>query len=201
MAALAQRDLKKMVAYSSVSHMGFVLLGMASLTPAGMNGAVFQMFNHGTISAMLFMLVGVVYDRAHHRDIEGFGGIAKVVPIYAGFTALAFFAGLGLPGFSGFISEALCLIGTFPVFTWIAIFATIGIVLNAAYFLWAYQRIFMGELNSKYEKLEEINGREMFALIPLAIVTFFLGIYPTPMLNMMSTTLNQLADMVRSAGL
>ncbi len=201
MAALAQRDLKKMVAYSSVSHMGFVLIGMAALTSAGINGAVFQMFNHGTISAMLFMLVGVLYDRAHHRDIEGFGGIAKVVPIYAGVTALAFFAGLGLPGFSGFISEALCLIGAFPVFTWITIFATIGIVLNAGYFLWAYQRIFMGELNSKYENLEEINHRELFALIPLAVITFFLGVYPTPMLNLMSTTLNHLVEAVKTAGM
>ena len=174
---------------------------MEALTPAGMNGAVFQMFNHGTIFAMLFMLVGVLYDRAHHRDIEGFGGIARVVPIYAGVTALAFFAGLGLPGFSGFISEALCFIGAFPVFTWITIFATLGIVLNAAYFLWAYQRIFMGELNSKYENLKEINNRELYALIPLALITFFLGVYPTPMLDLMSTTLNQLVEAVRSAGM
>jgi len=201
MAALAQRDLKKMVAYSSISHMGFVLLGMAALTSAGMNGAVFQMFNHGTTSAMLFMLVGVVYDRAHHRDIEGFGGIAKVVPIYAGVTAMAFFAGLGLPGFAGFISEALCFIGAFPVFTWITIFATLGIVLNAAYFLWSYQRVFLGELNPKYEHLKEINGRELFALIPLAIITFFLGVYPTPMLHVMSGTLNHLVEAIRSAGM
>jgi NADH-quinone oxidoreductase subunit M len=114
---------------------------------------------------------------------------------------MAFFAGLGLPGFSGFISEALCFIGAFPVFTWITIFATLGIVLNAGYFLWAYQRIFLGELNSKYEKLEEINNRELFALIPLALITFFLGVYPTPMLNLMSSSLNHLVEVVRAAGM
>ncbi len=201
MAALAQRDLKKMVAYSSINHMGYVLLGMAAMTAAGMNGAVFQMFNHGTITAMLFMLVGVVYDRAHHRDIDGFGGLAKVVPIYAGVMALAFFAGLGLPGLSGFISEALCFIGAFPVFTWITILATLGIVLNAGYFLWSYQRIFLGDLNPKYTKLPEINRRELLTLVPLALITLFLGLYPTPMLNVMSTTLNHLVEAVRTAGM
>lgn len=201
MAALAQKDLKKMVAYSSINHMGYVLLGMSAMTAAGMNGAVFQMFNHGTITAMLFMLVGVVYDRAHHRDIDGFGGIAAKVPIYAGVVALAWFAGLGLPGLSGFISEALCFIGAFPVFTWITIFATLGIVLNAAYFLWSYQRIFFGPLNPKYENLEEINKRELWTLVPLALVVIFLGIYPAPMLDLMSGTLNQLVDIVKTAGM
>mgnify|MGYP002630022976 CR=1 FL=1 len=201
MAALAQKDLKKMVAYSSVNHMGYVLIGMAAMTSAGMNGAVFQMFNHGTITAMLFMLVGVIYDRAHHRDIEGFGGLATKVPLYAGVMGFAFFAGLGLPGLSGFISEALCFIGAFPVFTWIAIGATVGIVLNAAYFLWAYQRIFFGPLNPKYENLEDINKRELYTLIPLAMITLFLGIYPAPMLDLMSATLNHLVDTVNAAGL
>ena len=127
--ALAQTDLKKLVAYSSVNHMGYSLIGMAAIVAAGeangmnlkaaqagLGGAVFQMFNHGTISAMLFILVGVIYDRAHHRDIEGFGGLAAQMPIYTGITAVAFFAGLGLPGFSGFISEAMCFIGAFPVY-------------------------------------------------------------------------------------
>jgi len=201
MAALAQKDLKKMVAYSSINHMGYVLLGMAAMTSAGMNGAVFQMFNHGTITAMLFMLVGVIYDRAHHRDIDGFGGLAAKVPIYAGVVALAWFAGLGLPGLSGFLSEALCFIGAFPVFTWITIFATLGIVLNAAYFLWSYQRMFFGPLNPKYENLAEINKRELWTLVPLAIVVIFLGIYPAPMLDLMSGTLNQLVDYVKTAGI
>jgi len=161
--ALAQTDLKKLVAYSSVNHMGYALIGMAAViaaseanglnlkaAQAGLGGAVFQMFNHGTISAMLFILVGVIYDRAHHREIAGFGGLAAQMPIYAGITALAFFAGLGLPGLSGFISEAMCFIGAFPVYRGIVIASTIGILLNAAYFLWAFQRIFFGELNEKY---------------------------------------------------
>src|SRR5438034_4192567 len=118
--AMAQTDLKKLVAYSSVSHMGYVMLGMASFTTQGINGAVLQMFNHGTITGMLFLLVGVVYDRAHHRDIEGFGGLAAIMPVYTGVTALAFFASMGLPGLSGFISEVLVLLGSwqkFPVLT------------------------------------------------------------------------------------
>src|SRR5262249_12003505 len=114
--AMAQKDLKKLVAYSSVSHMGYCLLGMAAITVAGMNGALLQMFNHGTTPAMLFLLVGVIYDRAHHRDIDGFGGLAVRMPVYTAIVSLAFFASLGLPGLSGFISEALVLLGAFPVF-------------------------------------------------------------------------------------
>src|SRR6185369_10652934 len=118
--AMAQKDLKKLVAYSSVSHMGYVMLGMAALTPQGINGAVLQMFNHGTVTAMLFLLVGVIYDRAHHRNIDGFGGLASVMPVYTGVTAIAFFAALGLPGLSAFISEVLVLLGAwqrYPVLT------------------------------------------------------------------------------------
>ena len=213
MCALAQTDLKKLVAYSSINHMGYALLGMAAViagssmggdnllaAQAGLNGAVFQMFNHGTISAMLFILVGVIYDRAHHRDIDGFGGLAVKMPIYSGIVALAFFAGLGLPGFSGFISEAMCFIGAFPVFRTIVIISTIGILLNAAYFLWAFQRIFFGELNEKYKDLPEINRMELFTVIPLAVITLFLGIYPRPFLDLISETMNILIDQVVSLG-
>jgi len=213
MCALAQTDLKKLVAYSSINHMGYALLGMAAViagsamggdnllaAQAGINGAVFQMFNHGTISAMLFILVGVIYDRAHHRDIDGFGGLAGKMPIYSGIVALAFFAGLGLPGFSGFISEAMCFIGAFPVFRTIVIISTIGILLNAAYFLWAFQRIFFGELNEKYKDLPEINRMELFTVIPLAVITLILGIYPRPFLDVISETMNVLIDQVVSLG-
>src|SRR6185369_17165393 len=109
--AMAQKDFKKLIAYSSISHMGYVLFGMATLTAEGINGAVLQMFNHGTVTAMLFLLVGVIYDRAHHRDIDGFGGLASIMPFYTGWTALAFFAAMGLPGLSAFISEVLVLLG------------------------------------------------------------------------------------------
>jgi len=175
--AIAQKDLKKMVAYSSISHMGYVLLGMAavvSIDPAGnqagMNGAVMQMFNHGVITAMLFLLVGMIYDRSHHRWIVfpedykdknlagklGFGGIANVMPVYSGFVMIAFFAGLGLPGLSGFISEAFCFIGGFSVFKFLTVIATLGILLNAVYFLRAYQRMFWGDLGDRNKNLKDI---------------------------------------------
>ncbi|RMG56902.1 MAG: NADH-quinone oxidoreductase subunit M [Deltaproteobacteria bacterium] len=196
--AMAQSDLKKLVAYSSISHMGYVCLGMAAMTPAGINGAVFQMFNHGTITAMLFFLVGVVYDRAHHREIDGFGGLGAVVPVYTAFVSLAFFASLGLPGLSGFISEALVFIGSFPVFQTMVIIATAGIVFTAAYHLWALQRIFLGPVNPKYVDLPEINAREIFCLTPLAIIVMILGVYPMPVLKMINTSLLHLIDFVKN---
>lgn len=213
MCALAQKDLKKLVAYSSINHMGYLLLGMAAViaagavngnnvlaAQAGLGGAVFQMFNHGTISAMLFILVGVIYDRAHHRDIEGFGGLASQMPIYSGIVAVAFFAGLGLPGLSGFVSEAMCFIGAFPVFKAIVIASTLGILLNAAYFLWAFQRMFLGELNDKYKELPEINRMELFTVIPLAAITLFFGVYPRPFLDLISKTMNVIIDAVAGFG-
>ncbi|NNF84304.1 MAG: NADH-quinone oxidoreductase subunit M [Deltaproteobacteria bacterium] len=195
--AMAQSDLKKLVAYSSVSHMGFCLLGMAALTPAGMVGASFQMFSHGMITSMLFFLVGVVYDRAHHRDIDGFGGLGAVVPVYTFFITVAFFASLGLPGFSGFVAEAMVLIGSFGVFRTIVMISAFGIIIVAAFHLWALQRVFLGPLNPKYAQLEEINAREIFCLSPLALMTLLLGVYPMPVLNLMSTSLNHLVDVVK----
>ena len=213
MCALAQTDLKKLVAYSSINHMGYAMLGMAAViaagamhggnqaaAQAGLSGAVFQMFNHGTISAMLFILVGVVYDRAHHRDIDGFGGLAKQMPLYSGMCMIAFFAGLGLPGFSGFVSEFMCFIGAFPVFKAIVIISTIGILLNAAYFLSAYKRIFFGELNEKYKDMSEINNRELFTVVPLAAVTLLLGVYPRPFLDLISNTIDHLIYQVTQIG-
>jgi len=207
--AMAQKDLKKLVAYSSINHMGYALIGMAAViaasgangqdytaAQAGLSGAVFQMFNHGTISAMLFILVGVIYERTHHRDIDGFGGLAKQMPIYAGISMVAFFGGLGLPGLSGFVSEFLCFIGAFPIFKVVVIISTIGILLNAAYFLSAYKRIFFGELNTKYTDLPEINGRELFTVIPLVVITLFFGIYPKPFLDIIRETVTVLIDQV-----
>ncbi|UCD84318.1 MAG: NADH-quinone oxidoreductase subunit M [Deltaproteobacteria bacterium] len=195
--AMAQKDFKKLVAYSSISHMGYCLLGMAAFTQAGMNGAVLQMFNHGTITGMLFLLVGVIYDRAHHRDINGFGGLATQMPIYAGMTSLAFFASLGLPGLSGFISEVLCFIGAFPVYRTITCLAVIGIIIGAAYFLWTFQRVFLGQLDDKYKTLPEINARELFTLIPLGIIVIILGVYPMPMLDIMRVTLGNIISIVQ----
>ena len=202
--AMAQTDLKKLVAYSSISHMGIVLLGMSGLTSLGMNGAVLQMFNHGIVTAMLFLLVGVIYDRAHHRDIDGFGGLAKNMPIYAGVVSVAFFAGLGLPGLSSFMSEAFSFLGAFgsEMFNLkvITVISVLGIVITAGYFLWTFQRMFLGELNPQYANLPEINGRELFTLVPLGIIVILLGVYPAPVLDLMKTSLNNLVEVMISAG-
>jgi NADH-quinone oxidoreductase subunit M len=194
--AMAQKDLKKLVAYSSVSHMGYCLLGMAAITVAGMNGALLQMFNHGTTTAMLFLLVGVIYDRAHHREINGFGGLAVQMPIYTGIVALAFFASLGLPGLSGFISEALVLLGAFPVYRALVIASTIGIVLTAGYLLWTLQRMFLGTLNPKYKDLPDVNGREIFTLAPLGVIVVILGVFPMPALNLFRSSMAWIVHMV-----
>ncbi|MDH5559594.1 MAG: NADH-quinone oxidoreductase subunit M [Deltaproteobacteria bacterium] len=188
--ALAQRDLKKMVAYSSISHMGFVLLGLAAATPQGVNGAVLQMFNHGTITAMLFLLVGVIYDRAHHRNIDGFGGIASVTPVYATITSIAYMAAIGLPGLSGFISELLILTGSFKVYQVPTILSGLGIIFGAGYMLYAYQRIFFGPVNEKYKDLLEINRVELFSVVPLVIIVVFLGIFPNTLIEFFEVSLN-----------
>lgn len=194
--AMAQTDLKKLVAYSSVSHMGYVMLGMAAMTPEGMNGAVLQMFNHGTITAMLFLLVGVIYDRAHHRDIDGFGGLAKNLPVFSAITCVAFFASLGLPGLSGFISEALVFLGAFPVFTPITIVAMLSIVITAAYILWTYQRVFLGPLNEKYADLRDCNLREQVTLYPLAFIVILLGVFPHLILQLFQPTVAELLSIL-----
>lgn len=194
--AMAQKDLKKLVAYSSVSHMGYVMLGMASFTTQGINGAVLQMFNHGTITGMLFLLVGVVYDRAHHRDIEGFGGLAAIMPVYTGVTALAFFASMGLPGLSGFISEVLVLLGIWQKYPLLAILGASGVVLTAGYLLWTIQRVYLGPTNEKYKLLPEINAREMFTLVPLAAIVIFVGVYPNIVLDLLRASLDQINQIV-----
>ena len=194
--AMAQKDLKKLVAYSSVSHMGYVMLGMASFTPQGINGAVLQMFNHGTVTAMLFLLVGVIYDRAHHRNIDGFGGLASVMPVYTGVTAIAFFAALGLPGLSAFISEVLVLLGAWQRYPVLTIVSATAVVLTAGYMLWTLQRVWLGKLNEKYASIPEINARELFTLVPLAAIVIVLGVYPTAILDLMSASLDQLNGVV-----
>jgi NADH-quinone oxidoreductase subunit M len=197
--AMAQQDFKKLIAYSSISHMGVVLLGMSAMNTQGMVGAVFQMFNHGTITAMLFLIVGVLYDRSHTRDLDAFGGLAITMPRYTGIMTVAFFAALGLPGLSGFISEAFSFLGAFKTFRWITIASTLGIVLTAAYMLWTLQRVFLGQPNEKWKQLPDINGRELFTLVPLAVVVIALGIYPSLMLDLMTSSLNHLVNVVISA--
>ena len=200
--AMAQKDFKKLIAYSSISHMGFVLLGMASLNTLGISGAILQMFNHGTITAMLFLTVGVIYDRAHTRDIDGFGGLAVQMPVYAGFSTLAFFAAIGLPGLSGFISEAFVFIGSFGFETIrvIAIISTLGILLGAGYMLWTLQRIYLGKLNEKWASLPDLDLREYAMLVPLSLIIIFLGIYPSAMLDLMTTSVNSMVQFLSESG-
>jgi NADH-quinone oxidoreductase subunit M len=197
--AMAQKDLKKLVAYSSISHMGYVMLAMSAFTPAGMNGAVMQMFTHGTITAMLFLLVGVIYDRAHHREIAGFGGLANVMPKYLGITAIAFFASMGLPGMSGFIAEALCFIGAFPVWRVFTMVSIGGIIITAGYLLWTMQRIFFGATNEKYVNLPDINTRELITLVPLAVIVIALGIWPQPVLSLMNNSMTYLGQLIQTS--
>ncbi len=196
--ALAQTDLKKLVAYSSISHMGYVMLGMAAFTPQGINGAVLQMFNHGTITAMLFLLVGVIYDRAHHREIAGFGGLAEVMPVYTGVTALAFFAAMGLPGLSAFISEVLVLLGAWQRHPGLTIVAASAIVLTAGYLLWTLQRVWLGRLDEKYAGLPDISGRELATLVPLAAIVLVLGVYPHAVLDLIGASLGHLNEIVNA---
>ncbi len=194
--AMAQTDMKKLVAYSSVSHMGYVLLGMAAFNEAGINGAVLQMFNHGTITAMMFLCVGVIYDRAHHREINGFGGLGLQMPIYTTVFSFALFAALGLPGLSGFVGEAMIFMGIFPVYRSVAIVSALGLIIGAAYVLWMLQRVFLGPKNDKYDTLPEINARELFTLVPIGILVLLFGVYPMPILNLMKVSLNNLIKVV-----
>ena len=198
--ALAMNDLKKMIAYSSVSHMGFVLIGLASFTAEGINGAVFQMFSHGILSALLFLLVGVLYDRTHDRMIENYRGLLTKMPYYGVFVMIAFFASLGLPGFSGFIGELFTILGGFAskqLPTWIVVISTFGIVLGAAYFLWTLQRMFLGKFWVKNEpdwlpELKTLNMREWIMLTSLSLITLVTGIFPHFIFNPMADTVSQL---------
>jgi NADH-quinone oxidoreductase subunit M len=190
--AMAQTDFKRLVAYSSVSHMGYVLLGASAFTSAGMNGAAMQMFTHGTSSALLFLIVGVAYDRAHHREIEGFGGLALKAPVYTGITTLGFFAALGLPGMSGFVSEVLVLIGAWQKYPLMASAAVIGIVVTAAFLLWTLQRVFLGPLNPKYADFKDVTGREIFTMAPLAFLGVLLGVLPFLLLDWIGPTIDSL---------
>jgi len=194
---LAQSDLKKLIAYSSVSHMGFTLLGMSAMTPTGIAGAVFNMFSHGIISPMLFLIAGVIYDRAHHREIGRFGGLATALPEYSAMTGLAFFASLGLPGMCGFVSEFLVLVGSFPTFLVFTIIAATAIVLTAAYYLWAIHRAFLGKLNPVYQDYPDLVWRERLVLYPLGAIAIVLGFYPQAILSVINPALTQLISGLR----
>jgi NADH-quinone oxidoreductase subunit M len=195
---LAQKDLKKLIAYSSVSHMGFSLLGMAALTPQGISGAVLNLFTHGIISPMLFLIVGVIYDRAHHREIEKFGGLASALPEYTAIMGLAFFASLGLPGLCGFVAEFMVFSGAFPTFTVFTIISATSVIITAAYYLYAIHRMFLGKLNAKYASYPDLVWRERITLYPLAAWAIFLGFYPQFILGAVNGTLHALVASVQN---
>ncbi len=196
--SLAQTDIKRMIAYSSVNHMGYALLGMASLSVAGFNGAVLQMVNHGIITGTLFLLVGVIYDRAHTRDINAFGGLGTKLPVYTGFMTFACFASLGLPLLSGFVSEFLCFLGAFqvPAFRTLTAVSFIGVLITAAFFLILIKKVFLGPFNTRWEGLKDMDSRELMATIPLVILTLVLGIFPGIVLHPINVTLTHIVDLL-----
>jgi NADH-quinone oxidoreductase subunit M len=193
--ALVQEDIKKLIAYSSVAHMGFVTMGIFAMTTQGIAGGIFQMISHGIVSAALFLCVGVVYDRMHTREIAAYGGLAYRMPVYA-FAFMVFtMANVGLPGTSGFVGEFLSLIGTFRVNTWVATLATFGTILSAAYALWLYRKVVFGKLEKpSLFNIRDIGWREMIILAPLVILTIVFGIYPKPVLDLSAASVTQLMD-------
>jgi NADH-quinone oxidoreductase subunit M len=196
--ALAQQDLKKMIAYSSISHMGFVLLGMASYTAEGVSGTLYQLVSHGFISAALFLIAGVIYDRTHNRLITNFQGLANKMPYFTFFVVISFFASLGLPGFSGFISEILVFLGAFKSLLlpkWMAIVATLGLVISASYYLWTLQRMFFGKfwINESISSVQDISDLTLQEKINLTVLTLFivaLGIFPSLLTELFNATIN-----------
>ena len=193
--ALMQEDVKKLIAYSSVAHMGFVTMGLFAMTAQGVAGGIFQMISHGIVSAALFLCVGVIYDRIHTREIAAYGGLVNRMPIYA-FAFMVFtLANVGLPGTSGFIGEFLTLLGTFRINNWVATLATLGTILSAAYALWLYRKVIFGKLEKpSLFNIKDVGWREMVILAPLVILTIVLGVYPKPVLDMSATSVTQLID-------
>ena len=193
--ALVQEDVKKLIAYSSVAHMGFVTMGLFAMTAQGVAGGIFQMISHGIVSAALFLCVGVIYDRMHTREIAAYGGLVNRMPVYA-FAFMVFtLANVGLPGTSGFVGEFLTLLGTFRVNNWVATLATLGTILSAAYALWLYRKVIFGRLTKpSLFNIKDIGWREMVVLAPLVILTIVFGIYPKPVLDMSATSVTQLID-------
>jgi NADH-quinone oxidoreductase subunit M len=180
--------------------MGFVLLGLAAFTSAGLTGALLQMLTHGLITGGLFLLVGVLYDRAHTRDLDSFGGLFVKMPVYGGILIFTALASLGLPGLAGFVSEFMVLMGSFMVYRWMTIAACVGILLAAAYLLYMIQRVLLGALNPKWEKIADISAREIFTMVPLMALILLIGIYPNAALQFMSSSISTLIRATGGAG-
>ena len=193
--ALMQEDMKRLIAYSSVAHMGFVTIGIFTFTTQGIEGGIFQMLSHGIVSGALFLIVGVIYDRIHTREIARYGGLVHRMPIYAAIFMLFTLANVGLPGTSGFVGEFLVLVGAFQVNTWVAVLATTGIILSAAYALWLYRRVIFGKLEKDdLEDIADMNWREGLVFAPLIVMVLWMGLYPVPFLDVMHVSVANLIE-------
>jgi NADH-quinone oxidoreductase subunit M len=193
--ALVQEDMKKLIAYSSVAHMGFVTMGIFALNRQGVDGAIFQMLSHGFISGALFLIVGVIYDRMHTREIAAYGGLAVRMPIYALVFTLFTLGNVGLPGTSGFVGEFLTLAGVFQVNTWVAFLAASGVILSAAYALWLYRRVMLGELvKDSLRAIQDLDRREKLIFAPLVAATILLGVYPALVLDLIGPSVAALIE-------
>ena len=197
---LAQTDLKRLIAYSSVSHMGFVTLGIFALNIQGLEGGILQMLNHGIVTGGLFLSVGVVYDRTHSREIRDYGGLATVLPLYAAFFMVFTLASIGLPGMNGFIGEFLIILGGFTASKWAGVLSALGIIIGAGYMLWLYQRVFFMETNQKLIGLQEMDTREIITLLPMVILIFWIGVYPDTFLSFMHPSVEHLLQRLHSGG-
>ena len=198
--ALMQEDMKKLIAYSSVAHMGFVTMGIFAVTTQGVAGGIFQMVSHGIVSGALFLSVGVVYDRMHTREIAAYGGLVNRMPFYAAALMVFTLANVGLPGTSGFVGEFLALIGTFKVNTWVATLATTGTILSAAYALWLYRKVIFGTLDKpSLARIKDLDYREIITLGPLAALTILFGIFPKPVLDLSAAAVTRLIDNYNAA--
>jgi NADH-quinone oxidoreductase subunit M len=197
--SLMQKDMKKLVAYSSVSHLGFCTLGIFALTPLGLSGSVLQQINHGVSTGALFLIVGILYERRHTREIAEYGGISNVMPFYATITLIMFLSSMGLPLLNGFVGEYYIMLGAFMENWKWAAWAVPGVVLAAAYLLWLYQRVFFGPVtNPKNEKLHDLTPREVLTFVPLLIMAFWIGLYPKPFLQILEQPVNQIVENVRN---
>jgi NADH-quinone oxidoreductase subunit M len=195
--AMVQEDLKKLVAYSSVSHLGFVILGIFVFNVQGMEGGILQMINHGLSTGALFLIVGMLYERRHTRLIADYGGVTKKMPILAVFFMIMTLSSIGLPGLNGFVGEFLVLLGTFKSNVLLAVIATTGVILSACYMLWMFQRVMFNKItNPENRKLKDINKREWALLLPITILIFWIGIYPKPILSRMDVSVNHLLAQV-----
>jgi NADH-quinone oxidoreductase subunit M len=197
--ALIQKDVKSLVAYSSVSHMGLIMLAVFSLNTEALEGAIYQMLNHGLSTGALFLIVGILYERAHTRQIRDFGGVSKQMPVFAAFFLICMLSSVGLPGLNGFIGEILCIFGVFKAHKILAILGISTVILAAGYLLWMYQRVMHGPIkNEKILSYADMNKREIGYLVPIVVMMFWMGIYPQTFLRKMDSSVNHLLDSINT---